>query len=84
MKTVKHQQEFEMNRIVWVLLFVISGVAHASEHKIASDGKTSFVIVTPAKPIPEEATAANWLAATLKLVTGADFTITAEDATDLP
>ena len=73
-----------MNRVVWILVFVIGGVAHASEHKIASDGKTSFVIVTPAKLIPEEATAANWLAATSKQVIGADFAIKAEDAADLP
>ena len=73
-----------MNRVVWILLFVISGVAHASEQKIASDGKTAFVIVTPAKPIAEETTAAGWLATTLKQITGAAFAIKAEDANDLP
>ena len=73
-----------MNRVVWILVFVIGGVAHASEQKIARDGKTTFVIVTSAKPIPEETTAASWLAATLKQVTGADFAIKNEDANDLP
>ena len=73
-----------MNRVVWILLFVISGVAHASEQKIASDGITAFVIVTSAKPIAEETTAAGWLATVLKQITGADFAIKAEDATDLP
>lgn len=73
-----------MNRSVWFLLFVLSGVAQASEHRIASDGQTAYVIVTPAKPIPEETTAASWLTMALKQVTGADFAIKAEDAADLP
>lgn len=72
-----------MNRIVCFLLFVISGVTQASEHRIASDGHTTFVIVTPARPIPEETTAAEWLAESLKKITGADFAIQAEDVADL-
>ena len=43
-----------------------------------------FVIVTPAQPIAEETTAADWLATTLKQITGAVFAIKAEDAADLP
>ena len=42
----------------------------AEEHRIATDGKTVFVIVTPAQPIAEETTAADWLATTLKQITG--------------
>ena len=61
-----------MSRVsCWFLLVVISiAVAQADEHGLAKDGKSAFVIVTPAKPIPEEVTAANWLSTALKQVTG--------------
>ena len=66
------------------LIFVMGTVAQADEHQLATNGKTSFVIVTPAKPLPEEATAADWLATTLNQVTGAVVAIQTEDANDLP
>lgn len=76
----------DMSRISWWLLLLVisSAVVKADEHGLAKDGKSAFVIVTAVKPMPEEVTAANWLASTLKQVTGADFAIKAEDATDLP
>ena len=75
-----------MSRVGWsfLLLVISSAVAQADGHELAKDGKSAFVIVTPAKPLPEEVTAANWLSITLKQVTGADFAIKSEDATDLP
>ncbi len=56
----------------------------ASDLKIATAGKSSYVIVTPAKPTPEEATAADWLATALQQVTGARLPIHTEDAPHLP
>ena len=71
--------------LAWFGIFVVLGtVAQAEEHKLATEGQTSFVIVTSAKPIPEETTAASWLATVLKQVTGADFAIKTDDAADLP
>jgi Domain of unknown function (DUF4838) len=66
------------------LLFVAGTVAQAAEQELATHGKTPFVIVTPARPLPEEVTAADWLATTLKQITGAPFAILAEDAAELP
>ena len=45
-----------------LLCFAFLSVARADDHKIAREGTTAFVIVTPSKPIPEETTAAGWLA----------------------
>ncbi len=71
------------------LLLVFLGLmatekAQASDLIIAASEISSYVIVTPAKPIPEEATAADWLATALQQVTGARIPIRAEDAADLP
>ena len=63
---------------------ISSVVGRADEHGLAKEGTSTFVIVTSATPLPEESTAADWLAATLKQVTGAVFPIKTEDATDLP
>ena len=73
------------NKLAWsAMLLLIGTVAYADEHKIATDGRSAFVIVTSAKPIPEETTAATWLATVLKQVTGADIAIRTEEANDLP
>ena len=54
------------------------------ELTVAINGESPFVIVTPVQPNAEETTAAEWLATTLKQVTGADFAIHKEDAANLP
>lgn len=47
--------------LAWLgLLFVLGTVAQADEQELATQGKTTFVIVTPANPLPEEVTAADW------------------------
>ena len=58
--------------------------AAAAEIALASEGKSTYVIVTPVQPTPEEATAAEWLATALKQVTGADFPIRKEHDPSLP
>jgi len=68
----------------FALILFIGIVAQADEHGFAKDGKSRFVIATPAKPMPEEVMAANWLATTLKQVIEADFAINTEDTKDLP
>ncbi len=75
-----------MSRVGWCFLVLVisSVVGRADEHRLAKNGTSGFVIVTSAKPLPEESTAADWLATTLKQVTGAVFPIKSEDATDLP
>ena len=63
---------------------VVATIAQSGELKIAVEGRSTYVIVTPQTPIPEEATAADWLATMLQQVTGAALPSRTEDATDLP
>ena len=51
---------------------------------LATNGQTSFIVVTSERPSVEEATAALWLSETLEQVTGAKFPIRKETEKDLP
>ena len=66
---------------------IAKALSEEKQISLATDGKTPYVIVTPAQPTLEEKTAVDWLAETLEQVTGAKFPIRAESAdvaTDLP
>ncbi len=71
---------------VWVTAWLAPHVACSAEPllSLARNGQTEFVIVIPAAPTAEEATAADWLASTLEQVTGAKFPIKTHEANDLP
>ncbi|MFO1003792.1 MAG: hypothetical protein U0936_25960, partial [Planctomycetaceae bacterium] len=62
-------------RCLLIGLFTLTSHLQAEDITLSKDGDTDYVIVTPAKPSPEEVTAAEWLSAALKQVTKADFKI---------
>jgi hypothetical protein len=57
--------------------------SRADQLILAENGRTTYQIVTPASPMAEESTAAEWLATALKQVCGTDFAIRGEDQADL-
>jgi len=54
-------------------------ICPAQAINLAKNGKTNYVIVTPANPSPVEISAANELKDHLNLITGADFLVVSED-----
>lgn len=51
---------------------IAKALSEDKQISLATDGKTPYVIVTPAQPTLEEKTAVDWLAETLEQVTGAN------------
>jgi len=66
--------------ILFVLGLIGTLLSSAQAINLAKNGKTSYVIVTPADKIPVEVTAAKELQEHLKLMTGANFKIISENA----
>ena len=65
-------------RCIFVLALLFLAPIARADLKLASNGKTDYVIVVAVDAIPAEQTAARELAEHLKLVTGAEFPIRAE------
>ena len=70
--------------VIAVIVVATGNSDQAAEIVLAVDGKSSCVVVTPARPNPEETTSTEWLVAALKQVTGADFAIKNDDDPNLP
>lgn len=70
---------------VALCLMATASIAAEDGHTpLATNGQTSFIVVTSEQPSVEEATAALWLSETLEQVTGAKFPIRKETDKDLP
>jgi len=68
--------------LLTVALGLVAAVSGAAELRLSEGGQTAYVIVTGSNPTPAEQTAAKELAEYLKKVTGAEFKVVAESATE--
>lgn len=70
--------------LVTAVLGLVPAGAGEAQLRLSEGGRTEYVIVTGAKPIPAEQTAARELAECLKKVTGAEFRTIEETAAEKP